>query len=443
MELRKRPVSILKRFPACIVLLVVLPLVSRGQEWTRFRGPNGQGIGDATNIPVKWTKSDFNWKVELPGGGHSSPVIWADKVFVTTGDQEAGLGTLLAFRVSDGQVVWRKDFKLAKHRVNKLNSYASATPAVDADCVYALWPTSNETMLVALDHEGNEVWKRTFGGVQNQHGAGSSPIVLDDIVVFTLEHESRNTDAKSAWIAVNRNNGQTLWNLERETSTKTAYATPIVYSQDNKLQLIFAGRTHGLTSVDPYKGTVIWEVPDAFTSRVVASLVISDDLIIGTNGDFGRGKRLFAIRPGSSDKSIQPTEAYKFDDNFMPYVPTCIAKDGLLFMFGDVGYVTCLRTATGEQLWRERPAKKFYGSPVWADGRLFCTTATGDVVVVKATESYELLAVNSLGEKCHSTPAIAGGRMYVRTFSHLFSVGSKVNFRTHINTLSRIGEGLD
>jgi outer membrane protein assembly factor BamB len=109
----------------------------------------------------------------------------------------------------------------------------------------------------------------------------------------------------------------------------------------------------------------------------------------------------------------------------MPYCPTCIAKDGLLFMFDDIGYVTCLRIATGEQLWRERPAKKFYGSPVWADGKLYCITTMGDVVVVKAAECYELLAINFLGEKSHSTPAIAGGRMYVRTFSHLFSVGSK------------------
>jgi outer membrane protein assembly factor BamB len=134
---------------------------------------------------------------------------------------------------------------------------------------------------------------------------------------------------------------------------------------------------------------------------------------------------LVAIRAGSSDGSIQPQEAYRIDDNFMPYCPTCIAKDGLLFMFDDVGYVTCLRSANGEQLWRERAAKKFLGSPVWADGKLFCVTTTGDVVVVRAGESYELLAINPLGEKCHSTPAIAGGRMYVRTLSQLFSIGAK------------------
>jgi len=408
------------------MMLVVLPaLVSQGQEWTRFRGPNGQGISDATTIPAKWTQADYNWKVVLPGGGHASPVIWADKVFIASGDQEAGQGFLLALNVSDGQVAWRKDFPLAKYRVNTLNSYATATPTVDADHVYVLWPTAKETVLAALDHEGNETWRRVFEGVRNQHGAGSSPVVFDDLVVFTLEHENKSTDAKSAWIAVDRKNGQTHWTLGRQTSAKTSYSTPCVYSHDGKQQLIFASDAHGITSINPLDGTVLWEDADAFSSRVVASLVIADDLIIGTNGDFGRGKRLIAIRPGSSDGSVQAKEVYKFDDNFMPYCPTCIAKDGLLFMFDDVGYVTCLRSTTAEQLWRERPAAKFLGSPVCTNGKLYCVTATGDVVVVKAAESYELLAINPLGEKCHSTPAIAGGRMYVRTFSHLFSIGSK------------------
>jgi len=344
---------------------------------------------------------------------------------VTSGDQKTGQGILLALHVSDGRILWRQDYTLARYHVNTLNSYATPTPAVDADHVYALWPTTKETTLVALDHKGHEVWKRTFEGVHCQHGAGSSPIILDDIVVFSREHEDRSTDAMSAWVAVDRKNGQTRWTLERQTSSKTSYSTPCVYSRDIEPQLIFASHSHGITSINPREGTVIWEIPDAFSSRVVASLVISDDLIIGTNGDFGRGKRLIAVRPGSSDGSVRAKEAYRFDDNFMPYCPTCIAKDGLLFMFDDVGYVTCLRSATGEQLWRERPAKKFYGSPVWADGKLYCITTRGDVVVVKAAENYELLAVNSLGEKSHSTPAIAGGRMYVRTFSHLFSIGSK------------------
>jgi len=411
----------------------LLASVSQGQEWTRFRGPNGQGISHATSIPVKWTEKDYNWKVNLPGGGHSSPVLWGEKVFITSGDQKTDQGFLLAIRVSDGKILWQKQYSLTPFRPNPRNSYATATPVVDADHVYVLWPTPKETILAALDHDGGEIWQRTFGGVHCQHGAGSSPIVFDDIVVFTHEHEDSSKDARSAWIAVDRKTGQTRWELERQTSSKTSYSTPCVYSPPKCApQLIFTSLAHGMTGVEPGTGTVVWEMSSAFVSRVVSSPVIAGGLLIGACGDFSSGKRLIAIQPGNpkgvlrtTDKSTQPTEAYKFDDSSMPYIPTSLVQAGLLFTFHDRGYVSCLRSATGEQLWREKPANQFYGSPVWVNGKLYCITTNGEVVVIKAAPTYELLAVIPLGEKSHATPAVAGGRMYFRTYSHLLSIGTK------------------
>jgi outer membrane protein assembly factor BamB len=411
-----------------------------GQQWSRFRGPDGQGISQAKTIPIKWTENDYAWKVELPGTGHSSPVVWGNKVFVTSGDNKAALGILLALSASDGQVLWQKQYKLASYPVNRLNSYATATPAVDADYVYVLWPTSKETILVALDHSGQEAWKRTFEGVRCQHGAGSSPIVTGDMVVFTIEHEADTNDMDSAWIAVDRRTGQTRWQLPRQTNPKTSYSTPCVYSPTSGRPqltrhspavrlagksggLIFTSFAHGISSVDPETGAVLWEMESAFVSRVISSPVIADGLVIGTCGDAGAGKRLIAIRPGTGGKSTQPAEIYKIDSSTIPYIPTSLAKEDLLFTFNDRGYVSCLRSATGEQLWREKPAAKFYGSPVWADGRLYCIAANGDVLVIKAAPTYELLAVNPLGEQSHTTPAISGERMYLRTYSHLAAVG--------------------
>jgi len=409
-----------------IVLFTSWASISWGQEWTRFRGPNGQGVSDAKMIPVKWTENDYNWKIELPGGGHSSPVLWADKLFVTSGDQRAGHSVLLALNALDGKELWQKKYVLSKYRPNRLNSFATATPAVDAEHVYVLLTSPEETILAALDHAGTEIWNRKFKGVHCQHGAGSSPIVIDEVVVFTHEHEGDGTDSKNAWIAVNRKTGRTSWTLERKTSPKTSYSTPCVYSPEaGGPQLIFTSLAHGMTGVDPSTGTVIWEAGTVFISRVISSPVIADGLLIGTCGDYGAGKRLIAIRPGTGDKSSQPTEIYMIEGNSTPYVPTSVAKDGLLFTFHDRGDVSCLRSATGEQLWQEKPAGRFFGSPVWADGKLYCITVDGDVVVVRAAETYELLAINPLGETSHSTPAISGGRMYLRTFSHLFSVGSK------------------
>ncbi len=407
-----------------LVCVVLISAALQAQEWIRFRGPNGQGISSATSIPVKWTPDDYRWRVELPGGGHSSPVVWHDKVFVTSGDQKAGLGILLALRVSDGTTLWQRDYRLASYRMNNLNSYGTTTPTVDADHVYVLWPTSEETLLVALDHSGNEIWRRPFEGVRCQHGPGSSPIVVDDIVVFGLEHEGKENDGSSAWIAVDRRTGQTRWNLDRRISAKTSYSTPCLYSPaGDSPQLIFTSFAHGITSVDPRAGAVVWEVESALLSRVVSSPVIADGLVIGTCGDGSSGKRLIAIRPGTSDKSQPPVEAYKIDSSRCPYVPTSLAREGLLFTFHDRGYVSCLRSASGEELWREKPASRVFGSPVWVDGRLYCIAANGDVVVIKAGPTYELLAVNPLGEKSHATPAIAGGSLYLRTYSHLVAIG--------------------
>lgn len=417
-----------------VAFAVSLASISQGQEWTRFRGPNGQGISYAKTIPIKWTEKDYNWKVNLPGGGHSSPVLWGDKVFVTSAEEKTGHAFLLALRVSDGKILWQKEYALTPYRPNPRNSYATATPVVDADHVYTLWPTPEKTILVALDHNSGEIWQRTFGGVHCQHGAGGSPIVFEDIVVFTHEHEdssksktpSNRGDARSAWIAVDCKTGQTHWKLDRQTSPKTSYSTPCVYSKPvDAPQLIFTSLANGVTGVDPNTGTVVWELNSAFVSRVVSSPVIAGELLIGTCGDFSSGKRLIAIQPCATDKSTQSTAVYKIDDSSMPYVPTSLAQAGLLFTFHDRGYVSCLRSATGEQLWREKPANQFYSSPVWINGKLYCITTNGDVVVIKAAPAYELLAVNPLGEKSHATPAVAGGRMYLRTYSHLISIGPK------------------
>jgi len=409
-----------------MVSAILLTSVSQGQEWTRFRGPNGQGISHVDTIPIKWNEEDYNWKVKLPGGGHSSPALWANKVFITSENREANLGILLALRVSDGKVLWQKEYALTSYRMHKFNSYATATPVVDADHVYVLWLTGKETILVALDHKGNEIWKRDFGGVHCKHGPSVSPIAFNDIIVFTHEHEDNDKGAQSAWIAVDRKTGQTRWNRQRQNSPKNSYSTPCIYSpKTGSAQLIFTSHAHGMTGVDPHTGQVIWEVKSAFMERVVSSPVIAGELLIGTCGKGSSGQRLIAIRPGTKDKSTEPVETYKIDNNSAPYVPTSMAKDGLLFTFHDGGYVSCLRSATGEQLWREKPAGKFYGSPVWVNGSIYCITRDGEVVVIKAAPTYNLLAVNPLGEKSHATPAIAGGRMYLRTFSNLISIGGK------------------
>jgi len=404
---------------------ILLTSVVQGQEWTRFRGPNGQGISQAQTIPVKWTEQDFNWKVKLPAGGHSSPVIWKDKVFVTCENPESAGGILLTLDVSDGHTLWKKQYKLTAYKHHRDNNYAAATPVVNADHVYVLWQTSKEVIIAAIDHSGRDIWQRTFPGIYSRFGPGTSPMLFNDIVVFTHEHWEGGKEYQSSWIALDRKTGQTLWTRQRGNS-QISYSTPCVYSPETgEHQLIFTSQAHGITGVDPHTGKVMWELQPVLPARVVSSPVIAGDLLIGACGKGSAGKQLVAVRAGSGGNSRQPEVVYTRTGKSAPYVPTSLAKNGLLFTFHDQGDVSCLRIDSGEVLWCEKPGGKFYGSPIWVNSLLYCINREGNVLVIKAATTYELLASNSLGEKSQATPAVADGRMYLRTYSHLISIGNE------------------
>lgn len=408
-------------------LLVALAVSVQAENWPRFRGPNGQGISEARTIPVKWSERDYNWKIELPGGGYSSPVVWGDKVFVTCADDKAMKGFILCVNASDGRELWRKVQNLTKLAMNQLNHYASATPALDDDHIYMVWPSAEEVALVALAHDGREVWTTRLPGVQARHGAGSSPIVFGEHVIVSREQDEKSgSGAASVWLAVDRKTGQVRWRYEHPKNANASYSTPCVYRDNQgRDQLIFTSNSHGIAAVRPETGELLWKVAAALPARVVSSPVIVGEMVIATCGEGGRGVRLSAVKPSDSNSPSAPTEIYGLDRGVVPYVPTSVVHDGLLFGFHDQGTVSCLRAATGEVLWSEKPAGRYFGSPVCVDGKLYCITVDGDVVVLKAGPQYELLAVNGLGEKSHATPAVAGGRMYLRTFSRLFSIGVK------------------
>jgi outer membrane protein assembly factor BamB len=417
----------INRTTGILSLLCMLLVTStvQGQQWTRFRGPNGQGISKAETIPVEWTRDDYNWKAKLPAGGHSSPVIWKDRVFITCEAPESDGGILLALGVSDGQSLWSKTYELTRYKHHRDNNFAAATPVVDADRVYVLWQTRNEVILAALDHNGNDIWQRNFGGIYSRFGPGTSPMLFDDLVVFTHEQWAGGKEYKSAWFALDAETGQTRWKTERNNS-EISYSTPCVYSAGNvKPLLIFTSWAHGVSGVEPRTGTVVWEIQSVLPARVISSPVIAGDLIIATCGKGGGGKQLSAVRAGSRDGSKPPELVYTRTRRSAPYVPTPLAKDGLLFTYHDQGDVSCLRLDSGEVLWSQTPGGRFYGSPVWVNGLLYCINRAGDVSVIKASAEYELLAVNPLAEASQATPAVSHGRMYLRTYSNLISIGNK------------------
>jgi outer membrane protein assembly factor BamB len=418
-------------------LIVFLSGLSRAAEgeWSRFRGPNGCGISDATTVPVTWTDADYNWKIQLPGRGHSSPVLWQNRLFVTAGDPTTAQRTVLCLDATDGRVLWRRDCPSRTYGQHRDSCYATATPAVDAHGVVVTWTTPEAVLLLALDLEGREVWRRDLGPFIAVNGSGTSPIIFENSVVLANDQEDpslipgRRKDppepiGKSFVIAVDRGTGQTRWELARPTLF-SSYATPCVHRPaQGPPELIFANSAYGITAVDPATGKVNWQVNEKLLDRCVGSPVIAAGLVIATCGTGTRGSRFIAARPGGGDSGSLPQVAYEVT-KAIPLVPTSLAKDGRLFTLADDGILSCLQASTGQVLWRERLGGAFYASPVCVNDRLYCVAKSGDVVVVAAADKFAVLARVPLGEPSYATPAVAGGVMYLRTQSHLFSLGGR------------------
>ena len=418
---------------ATLVAAALGPFAPRNaaQEWTRFRGPNGTGISHAKTIPTKITDADVNWKIELPASGHSAPVLWGERIFLTcTGDKSGGIYAL-CLSAKDGKLIWRRDFSLTPFPRHQFNSYASSTPAVDAERVYVVWNEPEHYLLTALDHDGNTVWQRDFGPFVSQHGCGTSPIVYQDKVILANDQDDQKfvkdstRSGNSFIVAVNAKTGKTAWQTPRHSAV-VAYSTPCVYEpKAGQPALIFNSQAHGISALDPGTGKVLWEYDKAFDKRSVSSPLVAGDLILGSCGSGAGGNYVSAIRPGDPAQGKEPELAYQMKKS-APYVPTGIVMGDLVWLWSDSGIVTCLRAASGEVRYQERVGGDFFGSPVWVDGRLFCVSTRGELVVVEASDKFNVLHRYALNELCHSTPAVAGGKMFIRTEKHLWSIsGSK------------------
>jgi outer membrane protein assembly factor BamB len=410
-----------RHFSAVFLLFALISLRSAdAQEWTRFRGPNGSGVSEATTIPIKWTEKDFNWRIELPGVGHSSPVLWEGKLFLTTAELSAGEKRLLCIDAKTGKTQWSIDRPLKKEKKHKNNSFVSGTPTVDAERVYVLWQSKGDgSTLVAYHHDGKQQWQYEIGKFKGGHGPGVSPILYDDAVIVCNDQ-----DGASSLLAIDCKTGKQKWSVPRRTK-RTSYATPCIYRpKGGPPQLIFTEMHHGITSIDPTSGKQNWEISvfGTFKQRSIASPVIAGDLVIGSSGFTTAEKNYVAVRPTAAASGFTVKEVYRVSKG-VPHIPSPLIYGDWMFMISDRGIGTCVEHKTGEVVWQERIGGNYMSSPVCANGKLYCADTDGQIVVLAASDKFEVLARNSIVEGARSTPAISGGKMYVRTFTHLISLG--------------------
>ena len=281
---------------ACIPVLFTFHLFasqSAAENWPRFRGDNGTGVvSSGGKLPTEWSPGDFSWNIELPGLGHASPVIWGDKLFVTSAIDEGAIRYLFCLNSVTGEQIWSRVIGLARSHKHNKNSWASSTPAVDGEHVYVAFADEETHTLTAYDFSGDIVWRRDIGTFESQHGQGVSPIVYNDLVILPNDQMG-----PSSVVGFDRKTGHTVWSTIR-THRRTSYATPFILRQEGRPdELICLSGAMGVSSLDPNTGHLNW-LTGELPLRTVASPILADGLIIASCGGGGIGKLLIAVEPG-------------------------------------------------------------------------------------------------------------------------------------------------
>ncbi len=405
----------------CVLFAWTAAAAAADPEWIRFRGPNGCGACETAAIPASWTERDYRWRVQLPGIGFSSPVVWEDRLYLTSTIEDKAKLLVLCLKTSDGSLLWKQSFQAKPHPKFKANLDACATPTVDKDRLYVVWATPDEHVALALEQRrGTEIWRRDLGPFVAEDGFGASPVLVGDVVILTNDQDPGGT---SSLVALDQKTGQTRWKVDRQ-STKAAFSTPCLYQPPGaRPQVSVLSCAHGISSFDPTDGAANWAL-DVFDLRTTGSPLVASGMLFATNGGGTAGKYLVAVRLGAATKEAPPDVAYRIKDA-VPYVITPVAKWPLVFLWSDRGVVTCLDGPSGQVHWRQRLGGTYLGSPVRVGDRLYCMSREGEMIVLAAADKYQLLARINLGEPSNSTPTLANGVMYLRTLSHLMSLGGK------------------
>lgn len=423
---------------AASFLLLIACTSSPAADWARFRGPNGAGKSASKNMPVAVDGGGAVWKVEL-GKGWSSPVLWGDMVVVTA-ETESGKRAVMALSAKDGKPLWKHEEPYVSHHIHNFNSFASSTPFIDEQRIYVNWSSGNSIQALALDHKGNLLWHNDHvADYVHEHGTAVSALVVDGVMVVRSEFDTEKngkplTDDpaaknwKSGVFGLDAATGKQVWVLNLPNCLNT-FSTPVVREVPGgagKKEIVLSDTGSGVFGVDSKTGKMNWQHNPGFKQRSLGSAGFSDGLYFTTFGSGGGGKETAALDlTGAKPKplSLNITKG-------LPYVPSPLIVDGLLYLLGDGGILKCVEVKTGKELYEERltgsqGSSKFFSSPVYADGKIYCGSQQGDVIVVSAGPAFKQLSASQLDSAINATPAIGDSRIDVRTEKMLWCVAGK------------------
>ena len=391
----------------------LLPAPGAERQWPRWRGPGGMGLSAETDLPVRWSPTEnVAWKTELPGQGNSSPVIWDERIFLTTAFDQGGRRSLLCVSRADGAILWVVDAPAVppEGRVIQKNGYASATPAVDGERVVVFFGNGG---LAAFDLEGKLLWHHPLPPFDAMHGTGASPLIHGDLVILFQEQSSK----PSLGIAVDKRTGERRWRIEREPAL--GWCTPLALRIAGRDQIVH-GASKMLVAYDPVTGAEIWSSRGP-THEVIPTVIAGHGLIFCASG---RSGPMLAIRPDGTGDLGAKGIAWS-SPRGAPHVPSPVLSGELLYQVNDLGILTCFRARTGEVLFQKRLGGTFSASPVAAGGNVYFTSEDGDTTVVRAGPDLEVVSVNSLGETTLASAAVLGGQIFIRTAKRLWAIGAR------------------
>ena len=403
-------------------------------HWPQFRGPlgNGSAVG-AADSPLRWSEAEgVAWKTAIPHIGWSSPAILGDRIWLTTATEDGSDFFVVQVDALTGEVVQNEQLFHSDNPEplgNNVNCYASPSPVLEAGRVYVHFGSYGTACLDA--NSGSVLWKREDFECRHFRGPGSSPILFEDLLILSFDGVDQQY-----LTALNKETGETVWHTDRNTifddlgedgkpiregDMRKAFSTPIIVESEGVPLMISPG-SFTTYAYDPRTGREIWKARHKSHTAQIRP-VFRDGVVYITTGY--SPTELMAIRVDGKGDVTDSHIVWRVSDKTLPTTPSSLLVDGLIYLGSDRGVVTCLDSATGEEIWSERIGGNYVASPLYAAGRLYFFSTQGKTTVMKAGRTPEVLAENRLDDGFMASPAMLDSSLIVRTKSHLYRIDAE------------------
>jgi len=422
----------LKSMAAAVCWIAAVLGAGAGENWTSYRGPTDQGYCESVNLPVRWSeRENVAWKTPLPGKAWSSPVIWGDRIWLTTASEDGTQLSAICVAKSSGKILHQKTlrFVAAPQYCHPFNSYASPSPVIEEGRVYVSFGAPCTVCLNSST--GDVLWQRTDFVCNHFRGAGSSPMIYKNLLILHFDGSDRQYV-----VAMDKQTGKTVWKTDRsvdfqdleagtsepsrEGDFRKAFSTPVIADVEGKPLLVSLG-SMALYGYDPLTGAERWRAEAIGSHSGACRPVPGHGLVFSP---MGSGLELWAVRPDGHGVVTDTHVVWRHKGN-VPRRPSVLLVDDLLFMVDDGGVASCLEAKTGNEVWKGRLGGNYSASPIYCGGKVYFFDQDGKATVIKASRKYEVIAVNRLQDGFMASPAVSGHALFLRTKSALYRIENR------------------